>query len=469
MTASTESHLFLDRFQATRAAIGEAHGAYLGFSARLSEAMAGVTSLGDGEGGYESYRPEPPVFMDREQCLAFAVGSIGDVLGPDFAEVDSYPTRVRLPDEPLMLVDRILSVSGEPGMLTAGTVVTEHDILPGAWYLDGDRIPVCIAVEAGQADLFLSAYLGIDSRTKGLAVYRLLDARVTFHRGMPGPGETIHYDIKIERFFLHDGTHFFRFEFDATVDGELFLTMRDGCAGFFTQSALDAGKGVIVTSLDLAPRRAGAADGWDDLVSVGRESYVDGRIDALRAGNLAACFGPSFAGLPIDRALTIPGGSMRLIDRVLALDPKGGRYGLGALTAEADIDPEAWFLTCHFVDDRVMPGTLMFECGEHALRVLMMRMGCVGETGSVAWEPVPGMSSGLECRGQVTQSTRTVTYEITIKELGYRPEPYAVADVLMYADGKAIVRVEGMAISPQPASCRVTASPRPRPGRTRPC
>ena len=59
--------------------------------------------------------PIPPPALDRDQCLEFAVGSIGDVLGPEFAEIDAYPTRVRLPDEPLMLVDRILSIEGSPG------------------------------------------------------------------------------------------------------------------------------------------------------------------------------------------------------------------------------------------------------------------------------------------------------------------------------------------------------------------
>ncbi len=32
---------------------------------------------------------------------------------------------------------------------------------------------------------------------------------------------------------------------------------------------------------------------------------------------------------------------MKLIDRVLALDPTGGHYGLGLIRAEADIDPDA--------------------------------------------------------------------------------------------------------------------------------
>jgi len=37
-----------------------------------------------------------------------------------------------------------------------------------------------------------------------------------------------------------------------------------------------------------------------------------------------------------------------------------------------------------------------------------------------------------------------VTYEVTVRELGYRPEPYAIVDALMYADGKPIVEITNM-------------------------
>ncbi len=121
----------------------------------------------------------------RTMCMEFAIGSVAKVLGPEFAVVDTYNARVRLPDEPLMLVDRIISIKGEKGSLSSGRVVTEHDVLPDAWYLDGGRAPVCISVEAGQADLFLCSYLGIDLVVKGKRTYRLLDAVVTFHRSLP--------------------------------------------------------------------------------------------------------------------------------------------------------------------------------------------------------------------------------------------------------------------------------------------
>jgi acyl transferase domain-containing protein/3-hydroxymyristoyl/3-hydroxydecanoyl-(acyl carrier protein) dehydratase len=384
--------------------------------------------------------------LDRAQCLEFAVGSIARVLGPDYAPVDSFPTRVRLPDEPLMLVDRILHIEGEPRSPTSGRVVTEHDVRPGAWYLNGGRIPTCVAIEAGQADLFLSAFLGIDFQTRGLAVYRLLDAQVTFHGPLPQPGQVIRYDIRIERFFRQADTHLFRFGFAGSVDGEPLLTMTDGCAGFFTPEELAAGRGVVQTGLDRRPQPGVRPDDTDELPPMRVESYDEGQLDALRAGDLAACFGPTFAGVRLHPALCLPSGRMRLLHRVPHIDPEGGRFGMGLVRAEADIDPVAWFLTCHFVDDQVMPGTLMYECCLHTLRLFLLRLGWVAADGDVVCEPVPGVASRLRCRGQVTAATRTVTYEVVLKERGYRPEPYALADALMYADGKPIVEITNMSV-----------------------
>ena len=138
---------------------------------------------------------------------------------------------------------------------------------------------------------------------------------------------------------------------------------------------------------------------WEELVPQTGERYDESALEALRAGDAGACFGEHFAGVTIAPELRLPGGRMRLIDRVLGLEPQGGRYGLGRIRAEADIHPDDWFLTCHFVDDRVMPGTLMYECCLHTLRIFLLRMGWVAETADSAWEPVPGVASRLCCRG----------------------------------------------------------------------
>jgi PfaB family protein len=389
--------------------------------------------------------PQPPLF-NREMCMEFAIGSIARMLGPEFAEVDTYPTRVRLPDEPLMLVDRIISVEGEPRSMTSGRVVTEHDVTSDRWYLDGGRIPTCIAVEAGQADLFLSGYLGIDFISKGKAVYRLLDAVVTFHRGLPVPGDVIRYDIRIDHFFRQGQTYLFRFNFEGTVNGAPLLSMQNGCAGFFNEQELAAGKGIVHTRLDLVPQPGIRPDDWRDLAPLAVESYDAAQVDAIYAGDLGAAFGELFARLNLKKPYTLPGGHLKLVDRVIELDPQGGRYGLGQIRAEMDIHADDWFLTCHFCDDNVMPGTLMYECCMHTLRIYLLRMGWVGEAGETWCEPVPGIDSGLKCRGQVIDTTRTVTYQVSIKELGYGPEPFAIVDALMFADGKPIVEIPNMSI-----------------------
>jgi PfaB family protein len=384
--------------------------------------------------------------MDRPECMEFATGSIGLSMGAEWQEVDAHPTRVRLPDEPLMLVDRIVSFHGEARSMTNGRVVTEHDVLPGAWYLDHGRIPTCICVEAGQADLILSAYLGIDFETKGLAMYRLLDAQITFHRGLPVPGETIHFDIRVERFFRQGDTWLFRFNYDATVKGQPLLTMRNGCAGFFTREELDAGVGVVRTEEEMAPQPGILPADWRNLVPMEKEAYSDDQVAALRRGDYATAFGSSFASLGIQNPVKIPDGKMNLVDRIVELDPTGGQFGIGIIRGEMDIHPDDWFLTCHFVDDMVMPGTLMYECCLHTLRIYLMRMGWVGEADTVAFEPVPGETSMLKCRGEVNESSSKVIYQITIKELGYNPAPYAIANCIMYVDGKTSIQMDNMAI-----------------------
>ncbi len=423
-----------------------AHRKYLDFSLELTRGLAGTL----GRGAIRRETPgasfSPRVLFNRAACLEFARGSAARVLGPEFAAVDRYPVRVRLPDEPLMLVDRILEIQGRKGTLGPGRIVTEHDVRENAWYLDGGRAPISITIEAGQADLFLCAWLGIDLAVRGRRAYRLLDAAVRFHRALPTPGETIRYAIEIEKFIRQGETHLFFFRFEGTIDGRPLITMRGGCAGFFTaEESLHSG-GIVLSPEETAPSpgKTPAAFSWP--VPEEAAAFDDAALEALREGDAARAFGPLFAGVRIPETLRLPGGRLRLIDRIVSFEPHGGRYGLGSIRAEADIDPEAWFLVCHFVDDRVMPGTLMYECCNQALRVLLLRRGWFLERTGLRFEPVPGVEAVLTCRGPVTPSVRRVHYEVHLKEAGYRPEPYVRADAFLYADGRRIVRFRDLSL-----------------------
>ena len=161
--ALTDLERLIDRASAGLAATGEAHARFLEVAADLDR-LAGETvrrqmdtaqalAAGGPRADASFPAPSPPpapaqarpakkVFLDRSQCLEFAVGSISRVLGPEFAPIDRHPTRVRLPAEPLMLVDRIVAVEAAPRSMTSGRVVTEHDVLeaaPGIWTTAGFR------------------------------------------------------------------------------------------------------------------------------------------------------------------------------------------------------------------------------------------------------------------------------------------------------------------------------------------
>ncbi len=390
--------------------------------------------------------PDIAPAFSREMCMEFATGSAERVLGPEFAVVDTFDARVRLPDEPLMLVDRILSVTGDKLSMDRGTLVTEHDVKPGAWYLDGNRAPVCIAVEAGQADLFLCSYLGIDHKVKGQRTYRLLDAVVTFHRGLPRPGEVIRYTINIDKFIRQGETWLFFFNFKGTINEKPLITMKDGCAGFFTEQEVISSGGIIRGEKDTPAQTGKTPPGWHIPVPFTRSKLNDKSLDALRRGEMEKAFGSHFKGIILPESQRLPGGRLRLIDRILDLDPKGGQYALGLVEAQADIHPDDWFLTCHFVDDMVMPGTLMYECCAHTLRVLLQRMGWVVPGPRIVFEPVIGIKSRLKCRGPVTPKTRHVIYRVEIKEIGFNPEPYVIADAHMLADNHYIVFFENMSL-----------------------
>lgn len=383
-------------------------------------------------------------FLDRNQCLEYAIGKAGNVLGKKFEIIDTYPVRVRLPAEPLMLVDRIMAIEGEMLSLTSGKIITQHDVKENAWYLDGGKAPVSISIEAGQADLFLCAWLGIDHVIKGTRKYRLLDARVTFHRSLPNPGETIEYHIEIDRFLKQGDVYLFFFHYKGYINNQLLISMRDGCAGFFTEEEVENSGGIILKTKDL--EKIPSHQIFAPLVPVKKTRFSDEKIEALRQGDLQTAFGNSFKGKTLGENLYLPGKRMHLIDRVLEFDPQGGRFGMGSITAEADIHPDDWFLVCHFIDDRVMPGTLMYDCCAHALRIFTQRMGWVSDKVDVCYDVVPDNESDLKCRGPVTPETKKARYEIEIKEMGYAPEPYVIADAHMFSDNLRIVLYKNMGI-----------------------
>jgi 3-hydroxymyristoyl/3-hydroxydecanoyl-(acyl carrier protein) dehydratase/malonyl CoA-acyl carrier protein transacylase len=377
--------------------------------------------------------PAKPSF-GRRQLEHLASGRISDLFGPMFKAQDGYARQCRMPEPPMLLADRVTAIDAVPGSMGTGTIWTETDVTPDAWYLDATgRMPAGIQIEAGQADLLLISWLGADLLNKGERIYRLLGCELTYHGSLPVPGETLRYEIHIDDHAEHNGVRLFFFHYDCYVGDELRLTVRSGQAGFFTDAELAATAGVVWDPSRDIP----APSTVDSPVIPGARRAYDARaVRAFAEGRPVECFGPAWDATRAHvRTPRIGSGRMQLLHTVPEFDPAGGPWGRGYLRAEMPVSPDDWFFDGHFKNDPCMPGTLMFEGCLQAMSFYLAACGFTVANDAWRFEPVPGTPYPMRCRGQVTPESENLTYEVFVTELVAGPEPTVYADVLCTVDG----------------------------------
>lgn len=390
--------------------------------------------------------PDRPLW-DRAQLEILASGKLSDIFGPLFAQQDGYARQVRMPEPPLLLVDRVLSIAGEPGGMGLGSIVTETDVTPDSWYLHNDRMPVGLAIESGQADLLLISWLGADFRNRGERVYRLLGCEMTYHEGgLPKVGDTLRHDIHVDGHARMGEVGLFFFHYDCRIGDRPVLSVRNGQAGFFTDQELANSGGVLWSAEEDRPRDGARLD---PLPCPSRHrSFTAEQLDLWTAGRAFACFGEGFelAGSH-QRTPAIPQGRMRLIDSVSVFEPQGGPWGRGYLRAESHVPADAWFYAGHFKNDPCMPGTLMAEGAVQAVATFMAAGGFTIGRDSWRFEPVPDEPARFVCRGQVIpDAAHHLVYEVFVEEIEDGPTPIVRAALLCSADGFKVFHCRAFAV-----------------------
>ncbi|HEV2607428.1 MAG TPA: beta-ketoacyl synthase N-terminal-like domain-containing protein, partial [Xanthomonadaceae bacterium] len=141
--------------------------------------------------------PVGPNFS-RQQLEVHADGRISQLFGAAFAGQDDYVRQVRMPRPPLLLADRVTGLLGEPDSMGKGVIWTETDVGWDHDYLHVGHLPAGVLIEAGQADLMLISWLGVDRLNKGERVYRLLGCELTYHGDLPAAGETMRFEIELD-------------------------------------------------------------------------------------------------------------------------------------------------------------------------------------------------------------------------------------------------------------------------------
>jgi acyl transferase domain-containing protein/3-hydroxymyristoyl/3-hydroxydecanoyl-(acyl carrier protein) dehydratase len=382
------------------------------------------------------WSPRGPRF-DRPQLEVLASGRISSVLGPLFEKQDHYERQVRLPEPPLLLVDRVVGLDAEPGSMGKGTIWTETDVTDDAWYLHEGTMPSGIVVEAGQSDLLLISYLGIDFLNRGERVYRLLGCELTNHGKLPRVGDTLRYAIHVDGHARAGDVRLFFFHYDCYVGDELRLKVRNAQAGFFTDQELAESGGVLWDPADGEHDAAARCD--PPPIAGTRRRFSEDQVRAFSEGRAHECFGPGFERmLTHTRTPRIQPGKMLLLDEVTELDPRGGPWGKGYLRVENRIHPDDWTMVGHFKNDPCMPGTLMCEGCLQAMAFYMAAMGCTVDRDGWLFDPVPDETYKLQCRGQVIPSSKRLTYEVFVEEFVAGPIPTLFADILGTCDGLKI-------------------------------
>ena len=135
----------------------------------------------------------------------------------------------------------------------------------------------------------------------------------------------------------------------------------------------------------------------------------------------------------------LPSPPMLMFDRITNINETGGAFQKGEIVAELDIKPELWFFDCHFKGDPVMPGCL-------GLDAMWQLVGFY-----LGWLEQPGKGRALgvgevKFTGQVLDTIKKVTYQISIKRLILRKLILAVADGVLRADGEPIYEAKDMKV-----------------------
>ena len=135
----------------------------------------------------------------------------------------------------------------------------------------------------------------------------------------------------------------------------------------------------------------------------------------------------------------LPSPPMLMFDRITNINETGGVFQKGEIVAELDIKPELWFFDCHFKGDPVMPGCL-------GLDAMWQLVGFY-----LGWLEQPGKGRALgvgevKFTGQVLDTVKKVTYQISIKRLILRKLILGVADGVLKADGEKIYEAKDMKV-----------------------
>lgn len=136
----------------------------------------------------------------------------------------------------------------------------------------------------------------------------------------------------------------------------------------------------------------------------------------------------------------LPQGNLRMMDRVVSITEKDGRYQRGALVAEYDLDPQQWFFSCHFPGDPVMPGCLVLDGLWQCLGFYLAWRGHHGKARAIGVDAVRFF-------GEILPQARTVQYRLHVRRVMDRDFTMGVADGEVWVNDQQVYRADNLRVA----------------------
>ncbi|MDH5394046.1 MAG: hypothetical protein OEY11_12730, partial [Gammaproteobacteria bacterium] len=389
------------------------------------------------------YNPSGPAFS-RHQLEILSSSKISSVLGKAFEAQDDYAIQVRMPEPPLLLCDRVTGIDAVAKSMQKGTIWTETDVTATSWYTHHGYMPAGIFIEAGQADLLLISYLGVDFKNKGKRAYRLLGCELEIFGDLPKVGDTLQYKICVDGHAQSGDVRLFFFHYDCYINGIKRIQVRNGQAGFFSHEELSEASGVLwhadnasytTTAIPAPP------------VALSSTAYSPLQIKKYLNGDFVGCFGEDFFWTQTHtRTPTTATEKMNFIQEITEINSEGGPAGRGYLKATSRISPDDWYFEGHFKNDPCMPGTLMAEGCIQMMSFYLIALGYTLKSDGWRFQPATNSNYKFDCRGQVTPQSEELIYELFIDDIILDPHPTLYAHVLCTVDGRKAFLCERLGV-----------------------
>jgi len=376
--------------------------------------------------------------MNEKDITTFALGSMADCFGPDYAIYDGRCTS-RQPNSDLQLISRILKVDGTKRDFSKDVpIFAEYDVPEKAWYyLQNSHVtmPYSILMEiALQPCGLLGAYLGstLQFPDKDLYLRNLDGDGETFDlpHGTDFRGKTITNKSVLTSSIAHGGTILQRYTFELSVDGHLFYK-GNSSFGFFSKEALAAQAG-----LD----KGAEIPAWYVSEQLQPTDYMQINLDSLY-GRMKLFKAPE--SKPHYR---LAEDQLNMLDELIIAKDKG-QHGKGYIHATKFIKTYDWFFTCHFYQDPVMPGSLGVESILQAMQVFALQQDIGNDFKSPAFVQVPNLKTVWKYRGQILLSVKEMHLEVHIKTIESRgTQLVMIADAFLWNDTMRIYQVTDIAL-----------------------